>query len=158
MENIGQNDIGQSDIRQFITFIANGQEFASNIMAIREIRGWTDTETLPDAPAYVRGIINLRGVVLPVIDLKAKLGLGQTTVSQTNVIIVIKTEKDLMGILVDAVSDIITLPASDIQPAPHLSGDKDSGIVDGIAIYDGRMVTILNARHMVSGCEGIVSN
>lgn len=151
MENVDKNDI-----RQFITFISNGQEFASNIMAIREIRGWTDTETLPDAPDYVRGIINLRGIVLPVIDLKAKLGLGETAVSPTNVIIVIKNDEHLMGILVDAVSDIITLPAGDIQPAPRLSGDHQSRVVDGIAIYDGRMVTILNVHQMAAGCEDLV--
>lgn len=149
-------NVEQADIRQFITFLTNGQEFASNVMAIREIRGWTDTEILPGAPDYVRGIINLRGTVLPVIDLKAKLGLGLTVVSPTNVIIVISQDEHFMGVLVDAVSDIITLSSADIQPAPRLTADHDSSVIDGIAIVNGRMVTILNATLIASGCESLM--
>ena len=147
----------QVDIRQFITFITNGQEFASSVMAIREIRGWTEAEALPGAPDYVRGVINLRGTVLPVIDLKAKLGLGQTAASSTNVIIVINNDDQISGILVDAVSDIITLSISDIQPPPHFCADTQANVVEGIAIYDGRMVTILNASQMAAGCENLVA-
>jgi purine-binding chemotaxis protein CheW len=95
--------------RQYITFIANGQEFAANIMAIREIRGWTDTTALPHVPDFVRGVINLRGNVLPVVDLKARLGLGMTDATPKHVIIVIAHGNKTTGILVEAVSDIITV-------------------------------------------------
>ena len=139
--------------RQYITFMANGQEFASNIMAIREIRGWTDTTALPHVPHYVRGVINLRGNVLPVIDLKAKLGLGMTEASVKNVIIVINDGARTTGILVDAVSDIITLAAGDIQPPPDVMANDADTHIDGIAIRDGRMVTILSTSSLSASAD-----
>ena len=136
-----------SQNRQFITFIANGQEFAANIMAIREIRGWTDTTPLPHVPHYVRGVINLRGNVLPVVDLKARLGLGMTDATSKHVIIVIADGSRTTGILVEAVSDIITLSASDVQPPPDVM-QSDDQYIEGIAVLDGRMVTLLAISHL----------
>jgi purine-binding chemotaxis protein CheW len=139
----------QADTRQYITFLANGQEFASPIMAIREIRGWVDTTPLPNVPNYVRGVINLRGTVLPVIDLKARLGLGQTEVTPKNVIIVIDTDHRQTGLLVDAVSDIISVSSDDIQPPPEMmQNDASSRYVEGIAVRDGRMVTLLGIAEL----------
>ncbi len=139
----------QPDTRQYITFLANGQEFASPIMAIREIRGWVDTTPLPNVPNYVRGVINLRGTVLPVIDLKARLGLGQTEVTPKNVIIVIDTDHRQTGLLVDAVSDIISVSSDDIQPPPEMmQNDASSHYVEGIAVRDGRMVTLLGIAEL----------
>lgn len=142
------NTESASDGLQYITFMANGQEFASNIMAIREIRGWTDTTALPHVPDYVRGVINLRGTVLPVIDLKAKLGLGLTDASAKNVIIVIDDGARTTGLLVDAVSDIITLSGTDIQSAPDVMGSGPEAHIEGIAIRDGRMVTVLSTQSL----------
>ncbi|MBA4208304.1 MAG: chemotaxis protein CheW [Parvibaculum sp.] len=135
--------------RQFITFCTNGQEFAADIMTIREIRGWTPTTPLPNAPGYVRGVINLRGVVLPVIDLRARLGHGMTETNAKHVIVVVRVVDSVIGLLVDAVSDIITPEASDIQPTPDLARDADSIFVEGIAVVDEKMVTILSMRHLV---------
>ena len=131
------------ETRQYITFIANGQEFAANIMAIREIRGWTDTTSLPHVPDFVRGVINLRGNVLPVIDLKARLGLGLTEATAKHVIIVVSDGARTSGILVEAVSDIITLSASDVQPPPDVMQSGDDNYIEGIAVIDNRMVTLL---------------
>lgn len=136
--------------RQYITFIANGQEFAANIMAIREIRGWTDTTPLPHVPDYVRGVINLRGIVLPVVDLKARLGLGMTEATIKHVIIVVADGNRTTGILVDAVSDIITVSNADVQPPPDVMQSGNDGHIDGIAVIDGRMVTLLAISHMTA--------
>ncbi|GAA0564891.1 chemotaxis protein CheW [Rhizomicrobium electricum] len=136
--------------RQYITFIANGQEFAANIMAIREIRGWTDTTPLPHVPDYVRGVINLRGIVLPVVDLKARLGLGMTEATAKHVIIVVADGSRTTGILVDAVSDIITVSNADVQPPPDVMQCGNDGHIDGIAVIDGRMVTLLAISHMTA--------
>ncbi len=136
--------------RQYITFIANGQEFAADIMAIREIRGWTDTTPLPHVPDYVRGVINLRGNVLPVVDLKARLGLGVNEASPKHVIIVVATGTKTTGVLVDAVSDIITLSAADVQPAPDVMQGDDDNYIEGIAIRDGKMITLLGVSHLTA--------
>jgi purine-binding chemotaxis protein CheW len=136
--------------RQCITFLATGQEYAADIMTIREIRGWTDTTTLPHVPDYVRGIINLRGMVLPVIDLKARLGLGQTEVSPKHVIIVVNSGERTIGLLVDAVSDILTVAKSEIQAVPDVMQESQSDYVEGIAVLDGRMVTLLGMGKLTS--------
>jgi purine-binding chemotaxis protein CheW len=140
--------------RQYITFIANGQEFAANIMAIREIRGWTDTTPLPHVPHYVRGVINLRGNVLPVVDLKARLGLGMTEATPKHVIIVVAEGARTTGILVDAVSDILTVSAADVQPPPDVMQVGDDNHIDGIAVIDGRMVTLLAISHLTATLGG----
>lgn len=145
-----------NDHRQYITFMANGQEFAANIMAIREIRGWTETTTVPHVPAYVRGVVNLRGTVLPVIDLKARLGLGLTDATAKNVIIVINTGSRTTGLLVDAVSDIITLADADVQAPPEIMRKSQDACVDGIAVLDGRMVTLLEMTQLTSGISDVV--
>lgn len=139
---------------QFITFRTADQEFGADIMMIREIRGWTETTPLPHAPDYVRGVINLRGVVLPVIDLKARLGRGRTEADAKHVIIVVKAGDRTMGLLVDAVSDILTTTAADIQPTPELARDEQSEFVEGIAVLDQRMVTILGMQQLTASLVG----
>lgn len=150
--------MSQTDTRQYITFIANGQEFAADIMAIREIRGWTDTTALPHVPHYVRGVINLRGNVLPVLDLKARLGLGMTEATPKHVIIVIAHDSHTSGLLVDAVSDIITLSAAEVQPPPDVMQAGDDNYIEGIAILDGRMVTLLGVATLTAtGVDGLLA-
>jgi purine-binding chemotaxis protein CheW len=146
---MNQTDHGN---RQFITFVANGQEFAADIMAIREIRGWTDTTALPHVPDYVRGVINLRGTVLPVVDLKARLCLGLTDATPKHVIIVVASGSHTTGVLVEAVSDIITLSAAEIQPPPDVMQSGDNHI-EGIAVLDGRMVTLLSTAHLTANVD-----
>ena len=132
--------------RQFITFKSGEQEFGADIMTIREIRGWTPTTELPHAPPYVCGVINLRGMVLPVVDLKARLGRGKTEVSAKHVIIVVRCGEQTM----DAVSDILTATESDIQVTPELARDTQSEVVEGIAVLDQRMVTILGMDRLAA--------
>lgn len=139
---------------QFITFRSADQEFGADIMTIREIRGWTETTTLPHSPDYVRGVINLRGVVLPVVDLKARLGRGRTEANAKHVIIVVKAAERTMGLLVDAVSDILTTTSADIQPTPELARDGQSEFVEGIAVLDQRMVTILSMDRLTASLVG----
>jgi purine-binding chemotaxis protein CheW len=140
--------------QQFITFVSGEQEYGANIMTIREIRGWTETTPLPHAPSYVRGVINLRGVVLPVVDLKARLGRGITPANPKHVIIVIDAGSRTLGLLVDAVSDILTARASEIQPTPELARDAQSDFVDGIVILDQRMVTLLSLEKLATSLAG----
>lgn len=150
-----KNEASPGEVRrQFITFISGGQEFGANIMSIREIRGWTETTPLPHAPDFVRGVINLRGVVLPVVDLKARLGRGLTDTNPKHVIIVVKSDERTIGLLVDAVSDIMTVGESEIQPTPELARDSCSSFVEGIAVLDQRMVTLLSMEKFTASLIG----
>lgn len=151
---MSEETISENARRQFITFRSAEQEFGADIMTIREIRGWTHATPLPHAPDYVRGVINLRGIVLPVVDLKARLGHGRTDATPKHVIIVVKTADRTMGLLVDAVSDIMTVTVGDIQATPELARDAQSEFVEGIAVLDERMVTILSMEWLMASFAG----
>lgn len=140
--------------RQFITFHSGEQEFGADIMVIREIRGWTPTTALPHSPDYVLGVINLRGVVLPVVDLNARLGRERTEANPKHVIVVVKAGERTIGLLVDAVSDILTVTSADIQSTPELARDGHAEFVEGIAVLDSRMVTILSMDRLTASLIG----
>ncbi|MET0183546.1 MAG: chemotaxis protein CheW, partial [Caulobacterales bacterium] len=106
---------------ELISFRIDSQEFCVDIMDVREIRGWTAATPLPRSPDFIRGVINLRGAVLPIVDLSARLGLGATEPSERSVIIVVRIGARLVGLLVDAVSDILQTSRSAVQPAPDVS-------------------------------------
>jgi purine-binding chemotaxis protein CheW len=135
--------VSDEGVRQYIKFLATGQEYATDIMGVREIRGWTEATVVPHAPDYVRGVINLRGIVLPVIDLKARLGLGMTEASSSHVIIVMECGKRITGVLVDAVLDILSVAKDQIQAMPQIVRESGNDYVEGIAVLDGKLVTLL---------------
>jgi purine-binding chemotaxis protein CheW len=127
--------------RELISFRIGDQEFCVDIMAVREIRGWTPATPLPHTPDYVRGVINLRGAVLPIMDLAARLGLGVVEPTARHVIIVVKLGDRLIGLLVDAVSDILSITDAHVQPAPDVSCDRVRSFVGGIVTIEDRMIS-----------------
>ncbi|PHQ95093.1 MAG: chemotaxis protein CheW [Marinosulfonomonas sp.] len=128
---------------ELLTFQVGKQEYAIDIMSVREIRGWSKATPLPHAPAFVRGVINLRGTVLTIVDLAERLGMGRTEASERNVIIVVHTGKETVGLLVDAVSDILAINKSDLQTPPEMSADNNQTFVSALMIADERMIRIL---------------
>jgi purine-binding chemotaxis protein CheW len=130
--------------RELISFRIGAQEFCVDIMSVREIRGWTPATALPQAPAFVRGVINLRGAVLPIVDLGARLGLGAADPTARHVIIVAQVEKQIVGLLVDAVSDILTVSDDMIQPTPDVASEMVRNFVRGLLAIDGRMVSFIS--------------
>jgi purine-binding chemotaxis protein CheW len=135
--------------RELIAFRIGEQEFCVDIMAIREIRGWTKTTTLPRSPAYVRGVVNLRGAVLPIVDLSSRLGFANTDPTERSVIIVAQIAHQQVGLLVDAVSDIITVTTSDIQATPDVASELVKTFVQGILAIDGRMISLICLDHVL---------
>jgi purine-binding chemotaxis protein CheW len=129
--------------RQLITFQIGEQKLGVDIMAIREIRAWTPTTMLPHVPSYVRGVVNLRGTVLPVIDLGSRLGWGDCDPTSRHVIIVIKIGEQLQGLIVDAVNDIVSIDEANLQPVPATDTDG-SEFLEGITSIEDQMVMILN--------------
>jgi purine-binding chemotaxis protein CheW len=129
--------------REYITFRIGDQYYCIDIMSVREIRGWTPATTLPRAPGYVRGVINLRGVVLPIIDLADRLGFPATEPTARHVIIVAQTGKHVVDLLVDAVSDIINMPADKVQPTPDVGSDAARAFVLGVMALEDRMINLI---------------
>lgn len=135
-------------IQQFISFTIGAEEYGVDIMAIREIKGWTATTELPNTPSYLRGVINLRGAIIPIFDLRARFEGRLTEANARHVIIVVSVSDRVIGILVDAVADIITVAAADIQPVPDLEGKEHAGFLTGLVTVDGRMVALLGLHHL----------
>jgi purine-binding chemotaxis protein CheW len=138
-----------ADRRELISFRIGKQEFCVNVMSVREIRGWTATTPLPQSPAFVHGVINLRGAVLPVIDLGRRLGISSTTPTARHVIIVTRIADQLVGLLVDAVCDILTVTDGSLQPTPDVAYDQAKEFVKGLLPMDGRMISLLSLDRLM---------
>jgi purine-binding chemotaxis protein CheW len=134
---------GTGQRRELISFRIGDQEFCVDIMSVREIRGWTPATPLPRTPSYVKGVINLRGAVLPIIDLGARLGLETSAPTARHVIMVVKIGDRTLGLLVDAVSDIINLTEDMVQPTPDVACDQVKTFVKGLFALEGRMVSLI---------------
>ncbi len=134
---------------ELLTFQLADQEYSLDIMSVREIRGWTRTTPLPHAPSYMRGVINLRGTVLPVMDLSERLGLKPLEHTERNVIIVVNHEDTMTGLLVDAVSDIIAITAEDLQPPPEIQTSASPNVVNALTLIDDRMIRVLDLSAIV---------
>ncbi|GGN58383.1 chemotaxis protein CheW [Novosphingobium indicum] len=132
--------------RELITFEVAGQIFALDIMAIREIRAWTPVTPMPRVPSYVAGVVNLRGTVLPVIDLAARLGWTPTEATPRHAIIVCQVNGQSQGLIVDSVSDIVALDTDNLQPPPTTGQEDVAPFLEGLSAIEERMVMVLDLQ------------
>ena len=127
---------------EVITFEIGEQSFCVDVRQVREIRGWTPETPIPHAPVFLRGVTNLRGAILPIVDAATRLGLASAPPSARSVIVVIENGERLAGLLVDDVSDIIVVSPSDFHPTPDIASAPGAcAYVDGLLCLDGRMVS-----------------
>lgn len=139
--------------RELIAFRIGDQEFCVNIMSVREIRGWTSATPLPHTPSYIMGVINLRGAVLPIMDLSNRLGMKPAEPTARHVIIVAQVNSRVVGLLVDAVSDILTVSDEQIQPTPEISSDLEKQYARGILAIDKRMICLIELGALIVETE-----
>ena len=132
--------------QQIVTFRVDGRSFGVDVSSVREIKGWQPTTPLPNAAAHVLGVINLRGAIIAVYDLRQRLGLGPSTMSRSSVVIVLDLGERYGGILVDAVSDIVDIVASDLRPAPDVAGDD---VLQGLLVKGDEVVALLDLHAIV---------
>jgi purine-binding chemotaxis protein CheW len=130
--------------KQFITFTLGAEEYGVDIMVVREIKGWTETTLIPNAPAHVRGVINLRGIIVPIYDLRARFNMGRTETTSMHVVIIVATGTRTIGILVDTVSDIISVDPKAIRPVPEMGLPVDDRFLQGLVALADRMVTLVS--------------
>ena len=136
-------------LRELISFKIGGQEYCVDIMQVREIRGWTPTTPLPAAATYVRGVINLRGAVLPVLDMAARIGLAPSNPTERHVIVVVWISGQLVGLLVDAVCDILAVPPDELQPTPELAAGEVQSFVEALINVDDRMIGLIALENLL---------
>lgn len=138
---------------ELITFGVSGQLFGLDIMAIREIRAWSPVTRLPRVPNYVAGVVNLRGAVLPVIDLAVRLGWGPTETTPRNPIIVTELENQSRGLIVHDVNDIVSIASDDLQQPDAVSQDEISNYLLGVAPLGEEMVMVLDLAKLMAADE-----
>lgn len=142
-------DIMESDdAAQFLTFTIDNEEYAVDIMTVREIKGWTETTRLPNSPDYMRGVMNLRGLIIPIFDLRTRFKAVRTEASKSHVIIILAIGERNIGVLVDSVSDILTLSTGEIKPPPQIEGGCEADYIEGLISLQDRMVVLLNVEHL----------
>ena len=144
---------GTSEMLEIIAFRLHDQEFCVRTTTIREIRGWGPATPIPHAPKEVIGVMNLRGMVIPIIDLANKLGMRSTDPSERSAIVVAEVFDMAMGLVVDRVSDILTIPASQLQPVPEIGMSAGMRYADGMIAQSGGMICFLNLERMFEKFE-----
>lgn len=154
---IGSSELGE-DMQQFLTFILAGEEYGVDILRVQEIKGWDAVTQVPNTPEYVRGVINLRGTIVPIIDLRIRFSMEQLAYGPTTVVIVLKVNSGndtsrIMGIVVDGVSDVYNVKNDEINAAPDFGEGVDSSFVKGLTTVDEKMVIILDIDHMLNSNE-----
>ena len=138
---------------ELVSFRIGDQEFCVDIMSVREIRGWTPATVLPHSPAFVRGVINLRGAVLSIVDLGARFGLPLAQPSARHVIIVAQVGQQVVGLLVDAVSDILTVSTDTIQGTPDVASELARSFVKGVLAVDNRMISLISLDNVLPASD-----
>ncbi|MDX1694632.1 MAG: chemotaxis protein CheW [Ketobacteraceae bacterium] len=138
---------------QYLTFIMADEEYGVDILSVQEIRGWENVTPLPNSPRHVKGVINLRGTIVPIVDLRQRFGLQNIEYGPLTVVIVLKVESKqkerIMGIVVDAVSDVYALSGEDMRAAPDLGDHVDTAYIKGLVNVDNKMVILLEINELL---------
>lgn len=165
MEAAAQNiahDIQQgmeSDGDQYLTFMLAGEEYGVDILRVQEIKGWDSVTPIPNTPEYIRGVINLRGTIVPIVDLRCRFNLETVEYGPVTVVIVLRVDDPdggksrVMGLVVDAVSDVYNVPEEAIKAAPDFGSVVDVNFVQGLATLDESMVIVLNIDRLLNAEE-----
>ena len=154
MENGNANgSLEDADQQQFLTFRLGGEEYGVGILTVQEIRGWSSVTKVPHTPAWLLGVINLRGVVVPIIDLRIKFDFASAEYNDTTVVIILTVATRVIGVVVDAVSDVITLGSQQIKPAPSLGNGAETHHIIGFGTLDERMRILMDVEKLMAGAD-----
>lgn len=148
-------DASTTGRNQLVTFRVNGANYALSILCVREVRAWSPITPLPNSAEHIAGILNLRGSIIPIVDLQLLFGHGKTQPTASHMIIIITTEGRLQGLLVDTVSDIVSVTAADIRPLPTMGADSDRAPFDGIVVRDDSVIALLSADKLLASSTGV---
>lgn len=155
----GATDLaGSTD--QYLTFMLGEEEFGVDILRVQEIKGWEQATAIPNTPDYIRGVMNLRGTVVPIIDLRRRFELESAEYTATTVVIVLKVEGEhstrTMGFVVDAVSEVYNVNADNLQPAPDFGTRVDTQFIRGLAVVEEKMIILLDFDRLI-GLDSVFS-
>jgi purine-binding chemotaxis protein CheW len=134
---------------EFISFAIGDDQYGVDIMSVREIKGWSDITPLPNQPEYVRGVLNLRGTMVPIVDLRCRFGQGLTEATPLHVMIIVQVEERPVGLLADRVLDIVAAESGAIQPVPTIAQTAGTQFLSGLVTVEGAMIALINLPSLV---------
>lgn len=151
----GGNALSEEDLAasEFLTFTLGNEEYAIDILKVQEIRGYEPPTLIANAPDFIKGVINLRGIIVPVVDLRIKFKLSQIDYTPFTVVVILNVLGRVIGVVVDSVSDVISLTQSQIRPAPDFSGNFDTKYILGLASQDSRMMIVVDIEHLMASAD-----
>jgi purine-binding chemotaxis protein CheW len=138
---------------EFLTFTLGHEEYGIDILKVQEIRGYETPTRIANSPHFIKGVINLRGVIVPIVDLRIKFNLGEPTYDQFTVVIILNIGKRVVGAVVDGVSDVIQLSAANLRPAPEFGSTLDTKYILGLGTLDDRMIIVVDIEQLMSSQE-----
>ena len=150
---MNDNHAQEASAGEYLSFTLGNEQYGVDILKVQEIRGYDQVTRVPDAPDYIKGVINLRGTIVPVIDLRLKLRLDEARYDAFTVMIVLNVEQRVVGIVVDSVSDVIALTAEQIRPTPEFGAAVDTRFINGIGTQDERMLILLDIETLLDTAE-----
>lgn len=140
-------------VQEFLTFTLGSEEYAMDILKVQEIRGYNAVTSIANAPKFIKGVINLRGVIVPIVDLRIKFGVGHVEYTAFTVVIILNLGSRVVGVVVDSVSDVIALPAEQIHPAPDFSATVGMTYILGLGTVEDRMLIIIDIERLMLSSE-----
>ena len=143
-------DAPPAGLLQFISFAIDDDQYGVDIMSVREIKGWSDVTHLPRQPEYIRGVLNLRGVMVPIIDLRCRFGQGKTDAGPMHVVIIVSVDNRLVGLLADRVLDIVSVEVANIQPVPQLVRSARVTFLAGLVTVENFMIALIDLANLLS--------
>jgi len=151
------SDVHDEASDQYLTFSLAGEEYGVDILGVQEVKVWTDVTVLPNTPAYIKGVLNLRGVIVPIVDLRARFNLPRSDYTETTVIVVLKLSIDnrekVIGIVVDAVSDVLDIPQSAQKTVADFDLNSKSEAITGVASVNNKLVIMMDAVKLLDPAE-----
>ena|SRR3569833_475777 len=149
-DEIGSDMAVNSAQIQFVSFALGNDQYGVDIMAVREIKGWSDITHLPKQPDYVRGVLNLRGAIVPIVDLRCCFGQGRTETTPLHIVIIVQIEGQQIGLIGDRVLDIVSVDAAQIQKVPRTDGEHQTAFLSGLVTQEAGMIALINLRHLLT--------
>lgn len=135
---------------EFLSFTLGKEEYGIDILKVQEIRGYDAVTVLANTPEFIKGVINLRGIIVPIVDMRIKFNLGNVTYDQLTVVIILNVAKRVVGMVVDGVSDVISLTADQIKPAPEFGATLDTQYLMGLGTVDDRMLILVDIEKLMT--------
>ncbi len=138
---------------EYLTYTLGQEEYGIDILKVQEIRGYEPPTTIANAPPFLKGVINLRGVIVPIVDMRIKFNLGEPSYDQFTVVIILNIGRRVVGMVVDGVSDVIQLNSDNLRPAPEFSATLDTRHILGLGTVDERMIIVVDIERLMSSRE-----